>query len=307
MGQATNTTEREFGPIKTATINGTTLAYREEGQGEPVVFVHGGISDLRTWAQQVPAIGTTHRAIAYSRRSYRPNERVDPTESDLIALAPDDLAAFLREIDVVPAHLVGNSAGGLFSLLVAIRWPDLVRSLVLEEPAVAGLFLSDPPRAREVFRLFATRPRAAVAILRYGLNTVVAMTRIMRSGDEERAARSFTRGALGTEAYERLSPDRWAQVMDNLSELHAYASGTSSFPPIDDEGVRSIRAPVLLMTSEHGPAALRYSADRLEELLPNVERVEIPDASHLMHEDNPPVVNQVILEFLSRHRDQHTG
>jgi pimeloyl-ACP methyl ester carboxylesterase len=43
-------------PFKTATVNGATLAYREEGEGDPVVFVHGGLSDLRAWEQQLPEI-----------------------------------------------------------------------------------------------------------------------------------------------------------------------------------------------------------------------------------------------------------
>jgi pimeloyl-ACP methyl ester carboxylesterase len=43
--------------------------------------------------------------------------------------------------------------------------------------------------------------------------------------------------------------------------------------------------------------------DVLEEILPNTERVEIPNASHLMHEENAPAVNEEILAFLDRHRD----
>ena len=39
-------------------------------------------------------------------------------------------------------------------------------------------------------------------------------------------------------------------------------------------------------------------AERLEELLPNVRRVEVPGASHIMHEDNPQVVNEAIAGFL---------
>jgi pimeloyl-ACP methyl ester carboxylesterase len=50
-------TSTSFGATKTVTVNGTTLAYREQGEGEPVVFVHGGISDLRTWEQQLPTVG----------------------------------------------------------------------------------------------------------------------------------------------------------------------------------------------------------------------------------------------------------
>ena len=42
--------------------------------------------------------------------------------------------------------------------------------------------------------------------------------------------------------------------------------------------------------------------DRLEELLPNVERVRIPSASHLMHEENAPATSEAILDFLGRRR-----
>ena len=57
-----------FEDIKTANVNGTSLAYREEGEGGPVVFVHGALSDLRTWEQQLPVVGRSYRAITYSRR-----------------------------------------------------------------------------------------------------------------------------------------------------------------------------------------------------------------------------------------------
>ncbi len=72
--------------------------------------------------------------------------------------------------------------------------------------------------------------------------------------------------------------------------------------PLDDDEIRSIQAPGLLMTGAHSPAFLLRLTDRLEELLSNVERVEIPDASHLMYEDNPVAVNEAIVGFLGRHR-----
>jgi pimeloyl-ACP methyl ester carboxylesterase len=56
---------------RNASVDGAALAYREQGEGEPVVFVHGSSSDLRTWERQLPAIGASYRAIAYSRRHAR--------------------------------------------------------------------------------------------------------------------------------------------------------------------------------------------------------------------------------------------
>ncbi len=103
-GETHGMTSTGFEDAKTAKVNGTTLAYREVGEGEPVVFVHGAISDLRTWEQQLGAVGSSYRAITYSRRFCRPNEHSDPGGSDLSLLAVEDLAAFLREIGAAPAH-----------------------------------------------------------------------------------------------------------------------------------------------------------------------------------------------------------
>ena len=44
----------------------------------------------------------------------------------------------------------------------------------------------------------------------------------------------------------------------------------------------------------------RATLDRLEELLPNVRRSKVPGASHIMHEDNPELVNQAIASFVDR-------
>ena len=55
------------------------------------------------------------------------------------------------------------------------------------------------------------------------------------------------------------------------------------------------------MTGERSPAYLPRLTDRLQQLLPNAERVEIAAASHLMNEENPGAVNEAILDFLARH------
>jgi pimeloyl-ACP methyl ester carboxylesterase len=295
-------TSTAFGATKTASVNGTALAYREQGEGEPVVFVHGALSDLRVWEQQLPTIGRSYRAITYSRRFARPNQDIEPGADDPWPQHVEDLAAFLREIDAAPAHLVGNSQGAFISLLVAVKYPDVVRTLVLEEPPVVPLFAKNtPPRPAELVRLLATRPRTALALFQFVSGTISPATKAFERGDDEGALLTFLKGALGKESFERFPEAGREMARANLSTLRAGMLG-SGFPPLGDEEVRAIRAPTLLLTGERSPAFAHRLTDRLEELLPIVEHVEIPDASHAMHEENAPAVNEAIVGFLAQRR-----
>lgn len=285
-----------FGGALRAEVNGVSLAYREHGRGEPVVFVHGSASDMRTWEHQLQGVGASHRAIVYSRRYARPNEPIPEGADDPMLPHVDDLVSFMKGVDAAPAHLVGHSWGGFISLLAAIRHPEAVRSLVLMEPPVLSLFVSTPPRPSELLRMLLGRPRTAIAILRFGITAAEPAAKAYRRGDDEAGFEVFARGVLGREAFEGLSSERRAQAWDNVAVDKAQLLG-EGFPPLSDEQVRGVAVPTLLLHGERSPGLFRLLAHRLEELLPNARRVEVPGASHIMHEDNPQVVNEAIAGF----------
>ena len=292
-----------FKATDTVEVNGATLAYREVGAGEAVVFVHGGLSDLRTWQQQLPVIGGSYRAISYSRRYARPNLDLEPGSDDQMLPHVDDLAAFLRTLDAAPAHLVGNSWGGFICLLTALRHPELVRTLVVEEPPVIPLVIGPGarPQLRAIARGLLRHPRATLSTLRWGARSVAPLQKAFRRDDDEQALETFVHGVLGREAYERLPETRKQQMRDNLSALKAQMLG-AGFPALGDADVRTIRVPTLLLTGEHSPSFLLRLTDVLEQLLPVASRVEVPAASHAMHEENAAAVNAAILAFLERQR-----
>jgi pimeloyl-ACP methyl ester carboxylesterase len=109
-----------FEGTKAVSVNGVTLAYREQGVGEPVVLVHGA-SDLRIWEHQEIAVADAFRSIAYSRRYARPNADIEPDIDDQMLPHVEDLAALLNALRAAPAHLVGHSWGGFVALLTAVR------------------------------------------------------------------------------------------------------------------------------------------------------------------------------------------
>ena len=305
---ATAATDPLFEATGSVEVNRAQLAYREQGAGEPVVFVHGGLSDLRTWEKQLPVIGQSYRAISYSRRYARPNSDIDPGSDDQMLPHVDDLAAFLRAVDAAPAHLVGNSWGGFICLLTARRHPELVRSLVVEEPPVIPLVIGAGarPQPAAITRGLLRHRAATLATLRWGGRSVVPLQKAFRRGDDEQALETFVHGALGKEAYERLPEGRKQQMRDNLSALKAQMLG-AGFPPLTDDDVRRIRTPTLLLTGEHSPTFLLRLTDVLERLLPLARQVEIPAASHAMHEENPAAVNRAILDFLDWQRRDDSG
>lgn len=276
-----------------------TLEYTQAGDGEPVVLVHGSASDQRAWEQQRAEFAKHHRVIAYSRRYHWPNAPIADGVDYSMLQQVDDLEALLQSLNAAPAHLVGHSYGGFLCLLLAIRNPALVRTLVLAEPPVITLFVSHVPKPLEIVKLLATRPRTAAAIIKFGATGVVPATRAFARGDAESGVHAFADAVFGKGGYDRFPESRKAQVRDNLSNIKAELLG-SGFVPLRVADVHAMGVPTLLVSGERSVAMFRRLIGELETLLPRCELVEIPGASHAMQEDNAPAFNSAALTFLAK-------
>ena len=289
-----------FEGTKTVSVNGVTLAYREQGAGEPVVLVHGA-SDLRIWDHQEAAVADAFRCIAYSRRYARPNADIEPGVDDQMLPHVEDLAALLNALGAAPAHLVGHSWGGFVALLTAIRHRNLVRSLVLVEPPVISLFVSTPPRPAEILRLLVTRPSLAASVIKFGITAIGPAQQALRRGDDDAAVQAFSAGVLGRDAFANMPPARRQQLRDNQKVIRAQLLG-AGFPALTDQDVRSIDLPVMLVAGANSPRLFHQLSRRLQELLPRSELVTIANASHVVQDDNPVAFNKALLSFLGNRR-----
>lgn len=110
-------------------INGVHTWFDEVGDGDPVVLLHGGLTDSQEFALTTPALAAEFHTYLPERRGHGHTADVDgPFSYDLMA---DDTIAFLEATIERAAHLVGHSDGANVALLVALKRPDLVRRLVL--------------------------------------------------------------------------------------------------------------------------------------------------------------------------------
>ena len=280
-------------------LKGATFEYQELGEGETLVLVHGSVSDYRTMKLQQEAFSQQYRTIAYSRRYHWPNSPISPDADYSMTEQLEDLESLVETLDVAPAHFVGHSYGAVLCLLLAIKRPELVRSLVLAEPPVYRLFISNTPKPVELLKLLFTRPRTATAVIKFGATGLGPATSLAEKGDMAAATQKFGTAVLGQEFYEGLSQERQAQVQANTIRAEFTGSGMVA---LDENLIRQVQQPVLLIMGARSPALFHRLADRLEELLPSAERVTIRGASHIMHEDNPTAYNAAILTFLAKHR-----
>jgi len=260
--------------LKSIFINGDSIHYIDTGKGAPVVFVHGALSDYRTWRNQIDAFARNHRVISYSRRYAWPNQQtIIDSSKQAIASHGKDLAEFLKALKLQPAHLVGHSSGAFISLLTGMEHPELVRSLTLGEPPVLSLLPA--PAQKDT-----TAEQVAEAFM---------------NNEPEKAVELFVSGVIDFSRFSQF--DREIQMM-NTQELRAIVFVKDFLPTVTCKDLEKINAPVLLLSGDKSPASIFNS--KLEPCLSTKEKATL-NTNHGLEMENPSEFNKVVLDFVDKH------
>ncbi len=288
--------------MQTVEVNGRELHYVEEGQGQPLVFVHGGLNDYRAWTLQMEPFAKRYRVVAYSRRYAYPNRWMGDGTDSSVADNAADLETLIDKLGLAPAHLVGHSWGGFIAILCALHHPERVRTLVLGEPAIVPLLLKNPqhPNPLRILSLFLRRHATGHALMRFATKTIRPAEEAVRRGDSEEAMRIFVDGVLGRkDALSQLPPPVRAMFADNVESIRGeLTGGLGNFSRKD---ALRISTPTLLVKGEQSPRWLRAIVEILARSMPNNEQAEIPGASHGLQFENPDAFNERVLAFLAKH------
>ncbi len=227
---------------------GVDLHVEEAGEGPAALVVHGMASDARAHAGLVAALSAGGlRAIAYDRRGYGASGAPEPYAATTVDEQAEDAAALLRGVGAAPALLVGEGFGALVALALLVRRPELA----------TGAVLADPP-------LLAFVPEATEALAEERARLEAAL----REGGPRAGVAVWLDG--------RAAPDALARAQDAHAGFFADYGGLASWSPTRRE-LRSLAAPVALVTSPGAPGHVRGAADAVAALVPGARRADDGD------------------------------
>ena len=267
-------------------INGDTLHYLDIGQGEPVVFVHGGLGDYRSWDGQIDTFSVNHRVIAYSRRHAYPNRQIyiDTADYSVIPHAKD-LAALIKALDLGPVHLVGHSWGAFTSLKATIDNPELVKTLVLGEPPAHSLI---------------SNTKIGDSLINYIIeNAFKPSDAAFRNDDDVQGITAFIGGVMGDSlVYSKVSEETRERWLQNTIEMRGCVN-PEAIIEISPEDVSAIEIPVLVVKGDRSPLYFGKIADTIYSLLPNAKLHTLSNSSHGLQGNNPKEFNKTVLTFIN--------
>lgn len=283
--------------MPSVSVEGVSLYYEKAGYGDSVVFAHGIPTDYRAWKAQVEAFSKSYSTITYSRRYAYPNKREGDVSDSTIAANADDLRGLIEKLGIAPVHLVGHSYGGFAAAFLTAQHPDLIRSLVLVEPAIATLLVEDPNSSGQMFSLLISHPGVALSARRFQSGSLGPSLKALDSGQMKKAVQLNIDGVQNKAGSFAELPG-WAQEMA-LDNAKTIAELRTTFPPFKADA-RKIARRTLVVNGRETAVWLARIGEVAASTIPHAEATSITKSRHFPHMENPTEFNSEVLKFLEK-------
>jgi 3-oxoadipate enol-lactonase len=263
-------------------LDGTDLYYEVEGDGVPVLLIHGLALDARMWDDQVPALRDLVRVIRYDARGFGRSPRRDPAVTYTHA---SDAWALLDHLGVADVVLVGLSMGGRIALEALLLAPNRVRALVVLDAVLDGV-------------PWDTESERGMAAIAEGMGSGG-----IPAANAAWLAHGFFRPASRDPAVtERLE----AMVADFPGRHWQDPDPHGPHPTVIDE-LGEITVPTTVVVGELDVACFLEMANVLATRIPGARKVVVPDAGHMVNMEAPEVVNDVLRRAITATANRRSG
>jgi 3-oxoadipate enol-lactonase len=256
-------------------VNGINIYYEIHGDGEPVIFGNGVFSNTLGWVNQVSTFSKEYQVILYDMRGQGQSDK--PKEPYSFELHAEDQMALLEHLGISKVHHVGISYGAELGLVFALKYPDMLKSLVAcSAVSFIGPLLSEMCQLWRHACVLA-EPKIfyhATVPLNFGETFIRNNTAIL----EQAKAR-----------YAQLDYPALVQLLDAFLKLN-----------ITDQ-LSQIKIPTCVIAGEKDILKPAYPYSRLiHDNIPNSEMIIVCDSGHAITFEKPEEFNSIVLGFLRK-------
>ena len=261
-----------FGHADLAT--GIRIRYAEAGDpsAEPIIMLHGYSDSWYSFSPIMPLLESRYRLLALDQRGHGASEQ--PVSGYGLRDLAEDVVAFMDEMKIGRATIVGHSMGSLVAQQLGLIAPERIERLVLIGSGTDFEQMNDLDAFAEIVN---------------GLTDPVSLEFIrgfQESTIHHPVPKEFLDSAIGEST--RLSARVWKAL------LH----GMLATPPADGLGEKGI--PTLLIWGENDSVFPKANRDALAERLPAAERIDYEDTGHATHWERPEQFAEDLDDFIRR-------
>ena len=266
-----------------------TIRYRDIGEGEPIVFVHGYLVDGRLWTETAEQLATSHRCLVpdwpLGAHASAMNEDADLTPPGIARIIAD----FLDALDLRGVTIVANDSGGAMSQVLVTRHPERIGRLVLTN---CDTFENFPP---SVFKLLPPLAKLPGAMTVVGLPFRVPALR-------RAAFAPFAKRPIPAALVDSWMKPSQSDPAINRDTAKVTAGMNKRFTLEAAERLKTFDRPTLIAWAPEDRFFKLRFAERLASDIPNARLVRIEDSLTFVPEDQPERLADEIAGFI-----QETG
>ncbi len=255
------------------TIDGLRVDYTRNGEGPPLVLVHGAWTDARVWRHQLVELADEFDVIAWDAPGF--GRSADPPAAYRMPEYADCLAAFIAALELDRPAVLGLSFGGSLVLELYRRHPELPRSLVLAG-AYAGWAGSLPPEE-----------------VRARVERWVNESADLPAHADDYVPEFFTASASPADVAEVLGIMRGARASGMVAAAHAMSEADLR------DVLPRIAVPCLLLYGDSDRRSPLAIGQALHAAIPGSVMVVLPGVGHLSNADAPARFNREVRRFLA--------
>lgn len=249
---------------------GGAISFREAGQGQPLLLLHGMNGNSKSWSHQLRAFSDAYRVVAWDAPGYGASDPVPP-DADAYAAQVNHL---LNHLKIDQAYVVGHSMGGVIAQRFCARNLERAKCLVLSGTHWGNAAPADAPLASKYAKRLQDLEKLSPK--EYG----------------EMRAQKMLSASLPREVFDLVAEIAAETRREGLLNGGQMVEKTDNRPLLG-----SLKMPVLILTGERDAVVTPQRSEAMMEYLPDARAVSLPGVGHAPYLEAPEAFNQAVQQF----------